>query len=331
MDNSIGKTNAHALSPLAPAPSVVSPPPAPTAVLQGNLFPLNELPRELKAYIAKLAEPETNKVLRLTNRSFRQAGAESVTKLTIPAQDINNLTRVLASLPAVTDVTITGLKDNPGAHLAEMAELDPAICSKIHQLDLSESRVTGASLAHLQSLSQLQSLDLSRCKNLTDADLAHLEPLTRLQSLNLDHCRNLTDDGLAHLKPLTQLLSLNLSMCKKLTNVGLANVRTLIRLQSLKLFNCDNITDDGLAHLRPLTQLQSLSLSYCDNVTDAGLAHLQPLTQLQSLNLRMCQRIGDGVLAHLQPLTHLQSLNLRGSGCYNIRNAVLHHFPFARF
>ncbi|MBC7500513.1 MAG: hypothetical protein H7315_08440, partial [Herminiimonas sp.] len=67
MHNSIGKTNAPALSPLAPAPSVVSPPAAPVApaaVLQENLLVLNALPHDLKAYIAKLAGPEANKALR---------------------------------------------------------------------------------------------------------------------------------------------------------------------------------------------------------------------------------------------------------------------------
>ena len=76
MDSSIGKTNAPALSLLAPAPSVVSPPAAPAAVPQENFDVLNALPRDLKAYIAKLAGPEANKALRLTNSSFRQAVAE---------------------------------------------------------------------------------------------------------------------------------------------------------------------------------------------------------------------------------------------------------------
>ena len=303
MHNSIGKTNAPALSPPASSPSVVSPPPVPVAVLQENFFPLNELPRDLKAYIAKRTTPEANKMLRRTNRSFRQAGAESLTKLNIPAQEINKLTQVLVLLPAVTDVTITDLGANPDAYLAALAQLNPAIRSKIRQLDLSERNVTDDGLAHIQSLTQLQSLNLSRCRNLTDAGLAHLKPLTQLQSLNLTSCRNLTDDGLAHLRPLTQL-------------------------QSLNLYYCRNLTDDGLVHLKPLTQLQSLNLSLLNRLTGAGLAHLKPLTQLQSLNLSYCYNLTDAGLAHLQPLTQLQTLEL--PGCGGLTDAALRHFPFAR-
>ena len=185
MHNSIGKTNASVLSPLAPVPSVVSPPAAPAAVLQKSLSPMNALPHEMKAYIAKLAGPEANKALRRTNRSFRQAGAESLTKLNIPAQDINNLTQALASLPAVADVTITGLGADPDAYLAALAQLNPTILSKIRQLDLSESNLTDAGLAHLQPLTQLQSLDLRLCGNLTDAALRHF-PFARVYAARFD-------------------------------------------------------------------------------------------------------------------------------------------------
>ena len=248
MGNCIGKTNAPALSTLAPAPSVVSPPAAPAAVLHENFSPMNELPRELKAYIAKLAGPEAKRALRLTNSSFRQAVEESVTRLNISAQEINNLPQVLASLPAVTDVTITGLGANSDAYLAELAQLNPAIRSKIRQLDLSESSLTDNGLARLQSLTHLQSLNFSGCRNLTDAGLVHLQSLTQLRSLDLSLWHRLTGVGLAHLQPLTQLQSLNFSYCH-------------------------NLTDAGLVHLQSLTQLQSLNLRWCSGLTDAGLRH----------------------------------------------------------
>jgi len=96
-----------------------------------------------------------------------------LTKLTIPASELHTLRNTLAALPTVTEITITGLRGDTDANLAAIAQLDPAIRAKIHHIDLSESQVTDAGLVHLQALTQLRSLDLLMCRNITGAILQH--------------------------------------------------------------------------------------------------------------------------------------------------------------
>lgn len=70
-------------------------------------------------------------------------------------------------------------------------------------LDLSQTRVTDAELAHIRELPRLRWLAVSETKA-TDAGLVHLGGLTRLQNLNLGETQ-VTDAGLVHLHRLQQL------------------------------------------------------------------------------------------------------------------------------
>ena len=66
------------------------------------------------------------------------------------------------------------------------------------KIDSEDShRVTDATLAHLQELTELRSLHLPGSQ-VTDAGLVHLGQLTQLQVLYLGQNR-VTDAGLAHL------------------------------------------------------------------------------------------------------------------------------------
>ena len=67
--------------------------------------------------------------------------------------------------------------------------------------------------------------------------------LTQLQSLNLSRCGALEDDGIAYLTGLTQLRSLNLRGCSEITDAGIANLKGLTQLRSLDLGHCSAIAD----------------------------------------------------------------------------------------
>lgn len=246
MGNCFGKMDAPASRASTPTPPAVSAPAVLAPVVQSDPFPLNQLERDLKELIAKCAGPETNKVLRLTNKSFRQAGATHLTKLAVPASELGRLSNMLASLPGVIEVTITGLRRGVDAHLKALSQLDPDVLAKIRRLNLSDSDVTNAGIAHLQPLTQLQSLDLHSCRDLTDASLLYLQPLTHLQSLDLNSCYKFTDAGLAHVQPLTHLQSLTLNFGFNFTDAGLDNLQPLTLLQSLNLYGCDRVTDAAL-------------------------------------------------------------------------------------
>ena len=67
-------------------------------------------------------------------------------------------------------------------------------------LNLEGTKITGAGLAHLKDLTNLQYLSLEGCENITDAGLVHLKNLTNLKDLSLAGCENITDSGVAELQ-----------------------------------------------------------------------------------------------------------------------------------
>jgi hypothetical protein len=115
----------------------------------------------------------------------------------------------------------------------------------------------------LSQLSQLTSLDLSRCQNLTAMTLKPLSQLTALTSLELgDEIDSFGGEfqGFTH-------YSLSLPAFKALGNVS--------SLTSLKLSRCAKLTDKGLAELARLPALTSLHLTDCFRVTAKGLTALK--------------------------------------------------------
>jgi Leucine-rich repeat (LRR) protein len=116
------------------------------------------------------------------------------------------------------------------------------------ELDLSGWNKTAQEFTGLETLNRLpqelkrftslQSLDLSRCEQLS-GDLSPLTGLTSLQELNLSLCRQLNGD-LSPLAGLTSLQTLGISGCKRLSG-DLSPLATLTSLHTLNLsgFNGD--------------------------------------------------------------------------------------------
>jgi hypothetical protein len=69
-------------------------------------------------------------------------------------------------------------------------------------------RITDSGFAHLEGLTQLESLDLST-RGITDAALVHVKPMSQLRILLLPMSPSVGDDGLVHLRGLKQLKNLN--------------------------------------------------------------------------------------------------------------------------
>ena len=73
---------------------------------------------------------------------------------------------------------------------------------------------------------------MAYCYKITDVGLAHISTLLQLTSLNLSDCVKITDTGLVHISKLLQLTSLNLSDCKSLTSLpgGMGQLTSLKEL-----------------------------------------------------------------------------------------------------
>jgi Leucine-rich repeat (LRR) protein len=164
------------------------------------------------------------------------------------------------------------------------------------------------SLIGFQYFTQLTSLNLSDCENISD--LSPLASLTQLTSLNLARCTRISD--LSPLARLTQLTSLDLTRCTRISD--LSPLARLTQLTSLDLTRCMQISD--LSPLARLTQLTSLDLTRCMQISD--LSPLARLTQLTSLSLS-----GLGLIDNLSPLESLAQLNILDlSGCTQISDII---------
>jgi len=140
----------------------------------------------------------------------------------------------------------------------------------VEEIDLRDTQVSDAGLAHLENLTALERLYLSGTQ-VSDAGLAHLESLTALKELNLGGTQ-VSDAGLAHLENLTALKVLFL-YGTQVSDAGLAHLERLTGLEWLNL-GSTQVSDAGLAHLERLTALEGLLLSGTQ-VSDAGVAELR--------------------------------------------------------
>jgi len=141
------------------------------------------------------------------------------------------------------------------------------------------SKVIDADLRCLESLPDLEAIDLDRNIAVTDQGLMHLRNLTKLRHLSMYYA-NVKGTGFVHLanKPLLRGLSIGHT---PLTHDGVAVIGKLQSLETLDIGHTP-ISDEDLATLQSLRKLQLLRLEGTD-ITDAGLVHLERFTALQDL------------------------------------------------
>jgi hypothetical protein len=143
--------------------------------------------------------------------------------------------------------------------------------SYLERLDLDDSAVRDAGLAHLEGLSRLRWLVISGT-DIGDAGVAHLRRLTGLQELYLQPSR-VGDAGLEHLENLSTLRVLYLGGTH-VTDSGLASLRGLNGLEVLTLWGT-SVSDAGLVHLEALSSLKSVAIGDDTRITEAGCKRLQ--------------------------------------------------------
>jgi Leucine-rich repeat (LRR) protein len=136
-------------------------------------------------------------------------------------------------------------------------------------------RLEGAAIpaGEIGQLSGLTNLDYLNLVNtaVTDAGLAHLSKLPKLRELFLDGTA-ITDVGLDHLSGCTNLERLGISETA-VTDAGLAHLSRLPKLQEVFL-DGTAVTDLGLGNLSGSASLTYLSLDRTA-VTDKGIKRLQ--------------------------------------------------------
>jgi hypothetical protein len=115
-----------------------------------------------------------------------------------------------------------------------------------------------------------------------------LKELTNLEFLDLGRCRYLTNKGLESIQA-PNLKVLKLDNAELLTNEGIKNLERLTHLSGLTL-DCTHLTDDAMESLSKLTMLSELILYNCQSLTDEGMEHLKNLS-LEILHVYDCQTL----------------------------------------
>jgi len=161
----------------------------------------------------------------------------------------------------------------------------------------------------LSSLSSsLVYLNMANCPDLINKGLPNIQSLAELQILNIRQCTNVTAESLESIAHL-ELIELNLNSCD-VTDLHLAAIRSMESLRKLDISWSNKITPDGLAHLSPLTRLQWLNITGCA-VTTGGMKAISHLP-LQEL---FCN-CDDECLKNIGDVTSLRQLSIQESSTF---------------
>ena len=150
--------------------------------------------------------------------------------------------------------------------------------------------------------SELQTLNLADCWNITDASVrAVARRCSKLQSLNLAEQKNITDASVSEVaRRCSNLQTLNLGgYGSKITDASVSEVaQQCPNLRTLDLGYCKNITDLSVLEVaRRCSNLQTLDLEECDKITDLSVLEVaRRCSNLQTLDLYNCRKITDACM-----------------------------------
>lgn len=232
----------------------------------------------------------------------------------------------LTCCDALTDVAISAIADSCRNLLSLKLESCSLLterslkclgscCLLLEELDLTECcGVNDQGLKYLSQCSELLSLKLGLCTNISDKGLSYMSSTCKkIRELDLYRCTDIGDDGLAALGGgCRKLRKLNLSYCVKVTDKGMESLSHLGELFDLELRSLQNLTNAGLAALASgCKRLAALDLKHCASIGDSGFWSLAYYSRnLQQINLSYCAITDVGLCMLMGNLTCLQDVKL---------------------
>ncbi|XP_020573502.1 F-box/LRR-repeat protein 3 [Phalaenopsis equestris] len=174
-------------------------------------------------------------------------------------------------------------------------------CRNLRVLDLSYLQVTNNSLRAISSLEKFEALSLVGCRFIDDEGLAFLNNgRNSLQSIDISRCQNVTWFGIASvIEGHRNLQIINMGDCHTEVTPAFLSQLSLIKttLNILKLDGLQ-ISDSGLQNIGSnCNNLIEIGLSKCLGVTDKGIGELvSSCTCLRSIDLTCCHLLTDNVL-----------------------------------
>lgn len=235
--------------------------------------------------LAALVDLPKLKALRLSGKngecSVSDLGMDSVGKIkTLKVLAIDFLWVSEEGLAMLKDLTELQELYLAGTTIGNDAMTLLAQHPKLKKVRLAANQIDAEGLAKLGELTQLETVDLSECLQITDQATESLTGLVNLKDLNLWRV-NLSDTGIAPVGKLLSLQKLNLDNTR-LSDAGLAELSGLTELTFLHL-GSTLITDEGLVHLEGMKKLADLIVTRTA-VTQEGVDALQaklPNTKIQ--------------------------------------------------
>ncbi|PQO46272.1 leucine-rich repeat domain-containing protein [Blastopirellula marina] len=227
----------------------------------------------------------------------------------------------LVTLPRLERLEIDGGKWTP-EQLTRLAQT--------HQVTYLVLQGAGAGDKHLQQLVRFPFLKELYLENspANDASLKPIGSLTQLESLGLLGCPNVTDEGISSLAGLTHLRSLVID-APQMTAESLPVVRDMTKLEWLRIEKHPpqyaRLADAEMQSLAGLTRLKFLSVGGFP-IGDEGLQTIGTLTQLEELALRGT-RISYFGLAHIRELKKLRDLDMDDFYLRDSDNETLDNLP----
>jgi len=206
-----------------------------------------------------------------------------------------------------------GITDAGLAHIGELPNLRSLHISRIHFNDpkMNKEYYTDAGLAELAKCRLLEDLSLGSI-GITDAGMDHVVRLTNLKSLRLFGCDNVTDAGLVKLRGLKSLTSLHITDAE-ITIAGLNGLNTLPHLERIHVYDLRRggavLDFSGMPNLEDL--MMGFERKSGEAFTDADLACLSGLKRLNNLQIYPCNYTAKGV-ASLAGLINMDRLNIGG-------------------
>lgn len=191
-------------------------------------------------------------------------------------------------------------------------------------LNLRGTPITDAGLEKVGVLNHLEVLDVSHTR-VTNQTIAHLDGHAKLKELWMEGVR-IDDSGIDHVVQLPAIAVLRLGG-PKITDDGVGSIAKIETLEELTLMHPTNVSDRGISYLAGMQRLKSLTviggLNYLDfpregvpnrtefykengiAVTDVGLEAISRIANLESLTISGTQITDRG----LQYLVAAKKLN----------------------
>ncbi|PQQ12320.1 F-box/LRR-repeat protein 3 [Prunus yedoensis var. nudiflora] len=193
-------------------------------------------------------------------------------------------------------------------------------CQFLEEIDITDNEVDDEGLKSICRCSNLSSLKLGICLNITDEGVANIGMCcSKLVELDLYRCTGISDSGISAVA----------SGCPGLEMINIAYSAIAVgckQLAKLDIKKCSSIDDAGMIPLAHFSQnLRQINLSY-SSVSDVGLLSLASISCLQSLTILHLKGLSpSGLAAALLACRGLTKVKLQATFKTLLPQALFEH------